>query len=369
MGRTNTALLFAIVLLFQGMNGSSLLAADGPALIRHINSTARYEALMPAGAKDKTVKGNGLGGVRYQSEVEAGDSVFIVRMVMLSLLKMDESQSRATRDEYVTAARSAFIKQYGQQPDRERDVQQHNAKGKDFLFNIRRGNRIAAQVRERIIFDGQRLYTASLIGVPSTVSSTAGDRFLDSVGPIREVTQPKPKPPAEPKFSVTLKIPMKRRVDKNFGFEIEMPDLSESKQGTINQSLIAATESLTFGVASIKMGNELKNELQAQDLSQKSKVLKQYLATKSGLTPKQVRHRGLTGFEVQGDVKNYQKKTRLRAYLVDNGLHMLVVSGSELSINTQDADRFLNSFRLVNTSSKPTTESRYKNGVKYDVKY
>lgn len=156
-------------------------------LIKHKNPSGQYEALMPNGVSISEVEGKSIIDTQHSSSVIVEGCVFSVHTVGIAPFLIEDKKLRQqTHDAYMALKREEYIKKVGT-PTTERVVNQHGMSGKDYYFRLKMKNGAPVEVRRRVMFDGVRLFEATVLGTPQTVSSATADRFLNSFGPLGKV--------------------------------------------------------------------------------------------------------------------------------------------------------------------------------------
>lgn len=169
---------------YQTVRSHSSSRGPSISLQRHVNRDGRFEAKMPTGTRSVTVPGEPITSTKYIAKGEASGATFTVRVQVISPIDLgDENLNRGLRDNFISQARDQHKKSFGRDA-KEAAVSQHGMKGQEFLYRIpanqaRTGR--ASAFRQRVMFDGMRLYIATLSGDESTVTSSSGEKFMASV--------------------------------------------------------------------------------------------------------------------------------------------------------------------------------------------
>lgn len=152
-------------------------------LTKHINTSGQFEALMPGGTSSVTVEGKTLMDTQWVARGSSQGANFKLTVQIISIFELDNDMTTALRDNYVKQAREQGTKAFGR-PAADREVTQHGMKGREFLYRIpasRSSSGKAVAFRQRVLFDGQRLYNATVSGDTDTVTSDSGTKYLSSV--------------------------------------------------------------------------------------------------------------------------------------------------------------------------------------------
>lgn len=157
--------------------------APAISLTKHINTSGQFEALMPSGTSSVTVEGKTLMDTQWVARGSSQGANFKLTVQIISIFELDEEMTGALRDNYVKQAREQGAKAFGKAVE-DKQVKQHGMQGREFLYRIpasksSSGKEVA--FRQRVLFDGQRLYNATLSGDTSTVTSDSGTKYMSSV--------------------------------------------------------------------------------------------------------------------------------------------------------------------------------------------
>lgn len=156
-------------------------------LVRHVNKDGRFEALMPPNAKSVTVPGKEITDTKYVARASVTGGEYKLQVQVISPIDLDAELNKGLTDMYVGQAREQQEKAFGP-ASTDKAIKQHGMQGQDFVYNIpasRAASGKAAVFRQRVLFDGKRLYIASLSGSPDVVNSTTSTEYLDSVRPMQ----------------------------------------------------------------------------------------------------------------------------------------------------------------------------------------
>jgi len=162
---------------------SAVASTPAVALKKHINSSGQFEALMPSGTSSVTVEGKTLMDTQWVARGSAQGANFKLTVQIISVFQLDDEMTTALRDNYIKQAREQGEKAFGRASS-DKEVTQHGMKGREFLYRIpasRSSSGKAVAFRQRVMFDGQRLYNATLSGDTDTVTSDSGTKYMSSV--------------------------------------------------------------------------------------------------------------------------------------------------------------------------------------------
>lgn len=158
----------------------------GETLQRHINEDGRFSALMPQNTKSVTIPGKQITDTTYEARGTAAGVDFKVRALVITPIDLGAELSKQLTDMYVSQARQQQEEAMGSATT-DKAIQQHGMQGRDFRYDIAAAKSATGRdgaFRQRILFDGKRLYIASLSGPANVVTSDGATQFLDSLQPL-----------------------------------------------------------------------------------------------------------------------------------------------------------------------------------------
>ena len=168
-------LAIALPLLIQATNARG----DGSALKLHVHQKGRFEAMMPSSAVDSVVNGKELVDMKFISEALADNVSYRVRVQVISPIDLGDKLTKQMSQNYLAQARKAHTRASGNRLEKDIEFKQHGFDCAEFSYALKNG----ISIRHRIMFDGLRLYLASVAGSPQSIKAAAAESFLDSVGP------------------------------------------------------------------------------------------------------------------------------------------------------------------------------------------
>ena len=175
--KTTFTLTLLLVSLFTAFANAS--SSD---LRRHKNNDGRYQAMMPSNASSIVVPGKNLTDTQYVTRARVSGGEFKVRVQVISPIDLDAELTKLMRDNFINQAREQLQKAYGKAAV-DKAVQQHGVSGRDFMYRIKTANGTVI-LRQRVLFDGNRLYIATVTGNKTVAKSSAARDFLNSVQPL-----------------------------------------------------------------------------------------------------------------------------------------------------------------------------------------
>jgi hypothetical protein len=181
-------LRISLCLAAFAMSASAAVAQRGEETLQnYVNEDGHFSALMPRNTKSVTVPGKQITDTTYESRGTAAGVNFKVRVMVITPIDLGDDLSKQLTDEYVGQARVQQENAMGTATTDE-EIRQHGMQGRDFGFDIpasRATNGRDDAFRQRILFDGKRLYMASLSGPANVVKSEGATQFLDSLKPLQ----------------------------------------------------------------------------------------------------------------------------------------------------------------------------------------
>ena len=156
--------LLQISLLLVGLAtfGQSVVRGETPTLKLHVNNSGRFEALMPEPTKDTTIEGAQITDTKYQSEAVVDRVSYRVRVQVISPIKLDDQLTADFGKNLIDQAREQHRKAANDRLETDRTFKQQGIMTAAFAYRSPSGNGIAT--RHRVMFDGLRLYLASVTG-------------------------------------------------------------------------------------------------------------------------------------------------------------------------------------------------------------
>ncbi len=175
------------VVAFAMSEYNAFAQGRGETLQDHVNKDGRFSALMPRNTKSVTIEGKQLTDTYYESRGTAAGVDFKVRVLVITPIDMGEELSKQLTDMYVGQARQQQEDAMGTATTDEA-IRQHGMQGQDFQYDVpaeRTADGRDGAFRQRVLFDGTRLYMASLSGPANVVTSEGATQFLDSLQPLQ----------------------------------------------------------------------------------------------------------------------------------------------------------------------------------------
>lgn len=149
----------------------------------HTHDSRNFEALMPLNTVDQTVESESLLETQFVSEGTIDATSFQVRVLVPSPIDLGDEITRGLTDNFVTQARNQQQAAFGTAVA-DKAIEQHGMRGNEFTYFIpanRSTNGDDVVIKRRVMFNGTRLFIATVTGSEEVVNSRAATQFLDSV--------------------------------------------------------------------------------------------------------------------------------------------------------------------------------------------
>jgi hypothetical protein len=185
MKRALQTSLFVAAFLITASAG--IAQSRGETLQNHVNEDGRFSALMPRNTKSVTIEGKQITDTTYESRGTAAGVNFKVKVLVITPIDLGDDLNKQVIDAYVGQARQQQQEAMGTATT-DKAVRQHGMQGRDFRYDIPAAESAIGRdstFRQRVLFDGKRLYMASLSGPANVVNSEGATQFLDSLQPLQ----------------------------------------------------------------------------------------------------------------------------------------------------------------------------------------
>lgn len=149
----------------------------------HTHDSQNFEALMPLNTVDQTVESESLLETQFVSDGTIDATSFQVRVLVPSPIDLGDEITRGLTDNFVTQARNQQQAAFGTAVA-DKAIEQHGMQGNEFTYFIpanRSTNGDDVVIKRRVMFNGTRLFIATVTGSEEAVNSRAATQFLDSV--------------------------------------------------------------------------------------------------------------------------------------------------------------------------------------------